>query len=51
MESADITKIRNKNFRLEMSGWYYTLAEAHAFLGLDPPKNKIKTKEKSKEKE
>lgn len=36
MESIDITRILNRHFRLEMSGWYYTPYEAKAFLGLRP---------------
>lgn len=33
LDSTDITKILNKRFRLEMSGWYYKPHDAKAFLG------------------
>lgn len=41
-EAADITKILNKHFRIEMSGWYYTVAQAKSFLGFRNSEEELK---------
>jgi hypothetical protein len=32
----------NKKFRLEMSGWYYSIPEAYSFFGFNVPESELK---------